>query len=195
MFSVITTSKELKKQKLEKTRCNRNKIIADDGTARFGPIYDVTVPEVMMEKEIFLCVYKSNGTIMKSENGKWNKQKICIPGDEVYVIGCHGGEQDTEVMLYKEGYPVYKRKWSKIKDNLTPARVMRATYKISSCGVFKNRTRCYQVEFGVKKGTDVWISEVWLKKQNCSIPDSFKDCRSSVCTSLNGFGCYPPQLF
>ena len=87
MLSTAMTFTYVEQEKLEKTRCNRNKIIADDGSAKFGSVYNVTVPDVLMEKEILLCVYKSNGTIMKSENGKRNKQKICIPGDEVHVIG------------------------------------------------------------------------------------------------------------
>ena len=194
MFSTMVIT-SVEQEKLEKTKCNRNKIIADDGSAKFGSVYNVTAPDAEMEKEIFLCVYKSNGTIMKSENGKRNKQKICTPGDEVYVIGGHNGGQNTEVMLYKEGCTVYKRKWSKVKDALAPERVTRVAFKVTACGVFKDRTRCFQIEFSEKKDSSVWISGVWLEKQSYNAPDPFKDYYSAEYIPYYGFGCYPPQLF
>ena len=205
MFStMIVTSVE--QEKLEKTRCNRNKIITDDGSAKFGSVYNVTVPEAMTEKEMLLCVYRSSGVIMKSEKGKRNKQKICMPGDEVYVIGgshdndndnngSNNGGQSTEVLLYKEGCTVYKRKWSKIKDVLMPARVTRVSLKVTACGVFKDRTKCFQIELSEKKDSSVWISEAWLEKQGCSVPDSFKEFCSTEYIPCHGFGCYPPQFF
>ena len=198
MLSTAMTFTYVEQEKLEKTRCNRNKIIAGDGSAKFGSVYNVTVPDVLMEKEILLCVYRSNGTIMKSESGKRNKQKICIPGDEVHVIGgehVNNRSLNTEVLLYKEGCTVYKRKWSKVKDVLVPERIARIAHNVTACSVFKDRTRCFQIEFSEKKDSAVWVSEAWLERQSHSIPDSFMDCCSTKYTPCHGFGCYPPQLF
>ena len=127
-----------------------------------------------------------------------------MPGDEVYVIGGshnndnnsnNSGGQSTEVLLYKEGCTVYKRKWSKIKDVLMPARVTRVSLKVTACGVFKDRTRCFQIEFSERKDSSVWVSEAWLERQSHSIPDSFMDCCSAEYTPCHDFGCYPLQLF
>ena len=196
MLSTAIAFTFMEQEKLEKTRCNRNKIIAGDGTAKFGSVYNVTVPDVLMEKEILLCVYKSNGTIMKSEREK--KQAEDIPGDEVHVIGgdhVNNRSLNTEVLLYKEGCTVYKRKWSKVKDVLVPERIARIAHNVTACSVFKDRTKCFQIELGEKKDSSVWISEAWLAKQGCSVPDSFKEFCSTEYIPCHGFGCYPPQFF
>ena len=179
--------------KLEKTGCNRNKIISD-GSARFGPVYDVTKPEIFMEIDIQICIYYSIGTIMKSENGKKNKQKICVPKDKVYVIGEHSNERDTDVLIYKEGGVVYKRKWNKVKDILKYDREIMLTLPVAANGVFKNRKRCFRVEFSAQKYSSVWISEDWLAKQSYNVSDSIKDFVPDY-YNVPGIEYYPPQPF
>ena len=180
--------------KLEKTGCNRNKIISGDGSARFGPIYGVSKPEIFMEIDIPICIYDSNGTIMKSENGKKNKQKICVPTDKVYVIGEHNNKCDTDVLIFKEGGIVYKRKWNKIKDVLRYDREIKLTLPVAANGVFKNRKRCFRVEFSAQKYSSVWISEDWLTRQEYVVSGHTEDFALDY-DHVPGIDYYPPQLF
>lgn len=186
----MTTS--VKPEKMVKTNSNRNMIIANDGSAKFGPVYNVTKIGGMVEREIPIYVYISSGTLMKSENGKKNKQRICVLGDEMHVIGGYNGGKGVDVLIYKRSVgKVYKRKWDEIKGRFMFSSLTKIKYQVTAVGSFKDRTGCFRTEFGPNKEFSVWFSEIWWRKQNCDFSSSSSGFCSDECIPYYN----PPPLF
>lgn len=163
---ISTNTVSIPTETWEKTACNRYRIISKEGIAKFGCIYNISRQERPTTREITIYECTSNAPIKKSENAKKNQQKICTTDDTVCVIGDYESCDDPEVLLYKDGDPVYKRKWNGIKDRLTNIRITSKACTVLSYGYYKKDDLCFMVKLHDGINADVWISESWWRKRS-----------------------------
>lgn len=150
----------------EKTACNRYRIISKEGIAKFGCIYNVCPQECTITKDVHIYTCTATSPIMKSESSQKNQQKICATGDSVCIIGEYDLCDGIEVLLYRDGDPVYKRKWNDIKDRLTNIQSDIRCLPVLSYGYYKKDDLCFMVRLHEGGRADVWISERWWRKKS-----------------------------
>lgn len=158
---------------LMKTTCNRFKVITKEGVAKFGSIYNISPQEGTTVRDVPFYECKAKGTIRKSENGKRNQQRICVPGDSMCVLGEYNAGEEAEILVCREGESVYKRKWKDIKDRLDNIHPSNRTMAVIAYGYFKKEDLCFLVKLNNDNNACVWISEKWWRRknaeQNCMI--------------------------
>ena len=152
-------------EKWLKTACNRFRIITKEGVARFGSLYNIAPQESPSIRELTIqeCTAKSS---LRKSGGKKNQQKICARGDTVRLLGDYNATEDPEVLVYREGEPVYKRKWEDIKDKLENFRTVNKTLVALAYGYYRKEDLCFMVKLHDGDNADVWISERWWRKSN-----------------------------
>ena len=152
-----------------KEKSNRCKILTDDGTARFGTVYDVcTLPPKHQQQQqqetrrVQFMRYTAIRDIKKSAVAKRNKVKIARAGEKLCMLGDPAAGSEAEVFVFKEGWDVYKRVWGTIKDDVVQGEAVEMTVCVGAHGTFdKRRGRCFMAHLGRGKESDVWISERW----------------------------------
>ena len=152
-----------------KEKSNRCKILTDDGTARFGTVYDVcTLPPKHRQQQqqetrrVQFMRYTAIRDIKKSAVAKRNKVKIARAGEKLCMLGDPAAGSEAEVFVFKEGWDVYKRVWGTIKDDVAQGEAVEMTVCVGAHGTFdKRRGRCFMAHLGRGKESDVWISERW----------------------------------
>ena len=147
-------------------RCNRCKILTDDGTARFGAVHDVCVLTQQESRRVQLMRYTAVRDIMKSAMAKKNKVKIVRAGERLYVLGDPAAGSEAEVFVFREGWDVYKRVWNVIKEDVTQGNSVELSVTVSAYGTFdKRRGKCFMAHMGRGKESGVWISERWWERK------------------------------
>ena len=148
-----------------KEKSNRHKILTDDGTARFGTIYNASPLPHKAARPIQLTKYTAVRDIKKSAAAKKNKVKIARAGESVYVLGDPVCGSRAEVFVFKEGSKgcVYKRVWEDVKEGLRVCGDVVVTVSVEAEGVAGKEAegRWLQVELGRSKEAEVWVSERW----------------------------------
>ena len=178
-----------------KERSNRCKILTDDGTARFGTVYDVCTQQQQQQQQeqeqetrrVQLMRYTAIRDIKKSAAAKKNKVKIVRAGEKLYMLGDPVAGSEAEVFVFKEGWDVYKRVWGTIKDDVAQGEAVEMTVYVGAHGTFdKRRGRCFMVHLGRGKESDVWISERWWEVKCAEQQAGF--LRSSGSSGAGGEG-------
>ena len=149
-----------------KTSCNRLRVITKDGVVKFGSLYNISPQEYPTLRTIPIQECTAKCPVRKSESGKKNQQKICSKGDTVGIIGDYNVIDNPEVFIYKDGDPVYKRRWADVKDKLENFRTVNKTLAALAYGYYRKEDLCFMVKLHRGDNADVWISERWWRKNN-----------------------------
>ena len=173
-----------------KNGCNRYKIVTKDGLARFGGIYNISPQESTMIKTVTFFETRSNAVIKKSEGAKRNQQKICSPHDKIYIIGeCDAGD-NSEVFIYRDCCPLYKRKWRDIKGRFGEIRAVTKTLNVLAYGYFRKEDLCFLVKVHDGENSEVWISEKWWRKRSTDASYVMDEPLDSQSYDLPGYELY-----